>query len=55
MERENTMPELTDRQLVETPIGAVCMSRTEYAMYQEQLEIEQARRAFAAKPKQEGK
>ena len=47
--------ELTDRQLVNTPIGPVCMSRTEYAMYQEQLEIEQARRAFAAKPKQEGK
>ena len=55
MERENTTPELTDRQLVETPIGAVCMSRTEYAMYQEQLEIVQARRAFAAKPKQEEK
>lgn len=55
MERENTTPELTDRQLVETPIGAVCMSRTEYAMYQEQLEIEQARCAFAAKPKQEEK
>ena len=25
--------ELTDRQLVNTPIGPVCMSRTEYELY----------------------
>ncbi len=30
--------ELSDRRLVDTPIGPVCMSRVEYEMYREELE-----------------
>ena len=29
---------ITDRQIYETSIGLVCMSKTEYAMYQEEME-----------------
>ena len=35
--------ELTDRQMVNTPIGPVCMSRTEYEMYRQELELRRAR------------
>ena len=34
--------ELTDRQIVNTPIGPVCMSRKEYQDYQDQLEKRKA-------------
>lgn len=36
---ETAPKELTDRIIVDTPIGPVCMSRTEYAMYQEALAL----------------
>ena len=36
---ETAPKELTDRTIVDTPIGPVCMSRTEYAMYQEALAL----------------
>jgi hypothetical protein len=29
---------ITDSQIYETSIGLVCMSKTEYAMYQEEME-----------------
>lgn len=32
-------PELTDRQIYETPIGPVCMSKTEHEMYLEEAEL----------------
>ena len=35
--------ELTDRQMVNTPIGPVCMSRAEYEMYRQELELRRAR------------
>ena len=35
--------ELTDRQLVNTPIGPVCMSRTEYELYRAELELRKAK------------
>ena len=34
--------ELTDRQLVNTPIGPVCMSR-EYELYRAELELRKAK------------
>ena len=36
MEQEHK--DITDRQIYETSIGLVCMSKTEYAMYQEEME-----------------
>ena len=33
---EQKPKEITDRQVYETSIGSVCMSKTEYAMYQEE-------------------
>ena len=35
---ERKPKEITDRQIYETSIGPVCMSKTEYAMYQEEME-----------------
>lgn len=35
---EQKPKEITDRQVYETSIGSVCMSKTEYAMYQEEME-----------------
>lgn len=36
---ENEEPkEITDRQIYQTAIGPVCMSRTEHAMYIEEIE-----------------
>lgn len=43
MEKPTAPQELTDREIVNTPIGPVCMSRTEYEMYQEQLELRRLR------------
>ena len=34
---EQKPKEITDRQIYETTIGPVCMSKTEYAMYQEEM------------------
>lgn len=34
---EQEPKEITDRQIYETSIGPVCMSKTEYAMYQEEM------------------
>lgn len=34
---EQKPKEITDRQVYETSIGSVCMSKTEYAMYQEEM------------------
>ena len=36
MEQEHK--DITDRQIYETSIGLMCMSKTEYAMYQEEME-----------------
>ena len=36
MEQEHK--DITDRQIYETLIGPVCMSKTEYTMYQEEME-----------------
>lgn len=33
-------PELTDRQIYDTPIGPVCMSVTEHEAYLEEVEIQ---------------
>mgnify|MGYP000257242089 CR=1 FL=1 len=35
MEQEHK--DITDRQIYETSIGPVCMSKTEYTMYQEEM------------------
>lgn len=32
-------PELTDREIYNTPIGPVCMSKTEHEAYLEELEL----------------
>lgn len=34
---EQEPKEIADRQIYETSIGPVCMSKTEYAMYQEEM------------------
>ena len=34
---EQNSKEITDCQIYETSIGPVCMSKTEYAMYQEEM------------------
>ena len=34
---EQEPKDITDRQIYETSIGPVCMSKTEYAMYQEEM------------------
>ncbi|MCI6786375.1 hypothetical protein NE586_05920 [Gemmiger formicilis] len=41
-ERPTAPKELTDRCMVSTPIGPVCMSRVEYEMYREELERRKA-------------
>lgn len=33
------IPELTDRKVYDTPIGPVCMSRTEHEEYMEEQEL----------------
>lgn len=33
------IPELTDRKVYDTPIGPVCMSRTEHEKYMEEQEL----------------
>lgn len=43
MENQTNANDLTDRQIVNTPIGPVCMSRNEYARYQEELALRKAR------------
>lgn len=35
--------ELADREIVNTPIGPVCMSRTEYETYREELALRKLR------------
>lgn len=40
--------ELTDREIVNTAIGPVCMSRTEYEMYRTELELRRARESAPA-------
>ena len=47
---ETAPKELTDRTVVNTPIGPVCMSRTEYAMYREALALRRAADADAQQP-----
>lgn len=37
------MPELTDRQVYDTPIGPVCMSKTEHEAYLEEVELRKLR------------
>jgi len=45
MKKDNPYPdELTDRQIYNTPIGPVCMSKREYQDYQDQLAMRQANR-----------
>ena len=50
MESKTTGNDLTDRRIVSTPIGPVCMSRTEYAMYREALALRRAADADAQQP-----
>jgi len=45
MKKDNPYPEeLTDRQIYNTPIGPVCMSKREYQDYKDQLAIQQMNR-----------
>ena len=47
MESKTTGNDLTDRRIVSTPIGPVCMSRTEYELYQQELALRKAREESA--------
>lgn len=42
-EKKAAPPELTDREIYNTPIGPVCMSKTEHEAYLEELEIRKLR------------
>ncbi len=38
-DKKADIPELTDRKVYDTPIGPVCMSRTEHEKYMEEQEL----------------
>lgn len=38
-DKKADIPELTDRKVYDTPIGQVCMSRTEHEKYMEEQEL----------------
>lgn len=38
-DKKADIPELTDRKVYDTPIGPVCMSRTEHEEYMEEQEL----------------
>jgi putative RNA 2'-phosphotransferase len=42
-DESSALLELTDRQIYDTPIGPVCMSKTEHEMYLEEAELRRAR------------